>query len=458
MRCSSWSSSHCRSWWSRSAASFGGGGDEAARPAPRPRGARAPLPRRDGGERRYAGAAPARAVRGQGRAQAPAGRGHAGGVEPRHAARYPAPRGRDGVGDAGRRQHRHRRAPGQQGRPDHAQFRACPRDRGGGAGGDRRGADRPRPAATLREALRRGRRAGSGRPLRRVQPRGVPPVHAHRRRPTALPHVPLRRRRMERGHDRSGRAMTPPASLRRAARWAALALLLLGAAQGHIAGSMGYATVSLYGGTVRYSLTLGPDALAAAGGQAAPGARPPPRGGYATLADLVARKVAISADGVRCEPVPGTVTPPTPDRANAVVTVDYACPGTLRELVLRDDLSDALGSDYHTLVRVETLGSVQQYTLESDRREARVAVATPTGGGAPEVTAGSGVFAFFRLGIQHILTGVDHLLFVLALALGGGGIGSLFAVVTAFTVAHSITLALAVLDAVSPPAWIVEPV
>jgi hypothetical protein len=221
---------------------------------------------------------------------------------------------------------------------------------------------------------------------------------------------------------------------------------------------MGYATVSLYGGTVRYSLTLGPDALAAAGAEAAPGARPPTRGGYDALADLVARNVAISADGVRCEPVPGTVTPPSPDRANAVVIVDYACPGTPRELSLRDNLSDALGRDYHTLVRVEALGSVQQYTLEPDRREARVAVAAPAGGGAPEVSAGSGVFAFFRLGVEHILTGVDHLLFLLALVLRGGGIGSLLAVVTAFTVAHSTTLAMAVLGAASPPAWIVEPV
>jgi hypothetical protein len=48
---------------------------------------------------------------------------------------------------------------------------------------------------------------------------------------------------------------------------------------------MGYATVSLYGGTVRYSLTLGPDALAATGGEAALGARPAPRGGYDALAD-----------------------------------------------------------------------------------------------------------------------------------------------------------------------------
>ena len=250
--------------------------------------------------------------------------------------------------------------------------------------------------------------------------------------------------------------MTPRASFPRAVGWAALALLLLGEARAHIAGSMGYATVSLYGGTVRYSLTLGPDALAASRGEPTPGARPASRG--EPLADLVARKVAISADGVRCEPVPGTVTPPSADRANAVVTVDYACPGAPRELALRDDLSDALGRDYHTIVRVEALGSVQQYTLEAEQREARVAVAAPTGGGASEGSAGSGVFAFFRLGVEHILSGVDHLLFVLALVLGGGGIGTLFAVVTAFTVAHSITLALAVLGAMSPPAWIVEPV
>ncbi|UWU71933.1 HupE/UreJ family protein [Bradyrhizobium sp. NC92] len=253
--------------------------------------------------------------------------------------------------------------------------------------------------------------------------------------------------------------MTPPASPHRATPWGALALLLLlGTAHGHVAGSMGYASVSLSGGTVRYSLTLGPDALAAAVAETATGVWPQRRESYATLADLVARKVSISANGVKCEPVPGTVTPPTPDRANAVVIVDYACPGPPHELLLRDDLSDALGNDYHTLVRVEALGSVQQYTLERDRREARLAVAASSGSPAPEVTAGSGVFAFFRLGIEHILTGVDHLLFVLALVLGGGGIGSLFAVITAFTAAHSITLAVAVLGAASPPSWIVEPV
>ena len=246
--------------------------------------------------------------------------------------------------------------------------------------------------------------------------------------------------------------------LRRRASWLVIALLLLGPAHAHVAAVMGYATANLHGGTVRYILTLGLDALAVIGGDAFPGARPPSRAGYDALAELVARKVVISADGGRCEPVPGVVTPPSPDHANVTVVVDYACPGTPRELTLRDDLSDVLGRDYHTLVRVEVPGSIQQYTLEPDQREARTVVATPTEDTAPERPLGHGVLAFFRLGVEHILTGIDHLFFLLALILRGGGIGSLLAIVTAFTAAHSITLALAVLGVVSPAAWIIEPV
>ena len=56
------------------------------------------------------------------------------------------------------------------------------------------------------------------------------------------------------------------------------------------------------------------------------------------------------------------------------------------------------------------------------------------------------------LGIEHILTGYDHLLFLLALMLRGGGMWSLLKIITAFTIAHSITLALAALDWLSFPA------
>lgn len=59
---------------------------------------------------------------------------------------------------------------------------------------------------------------------------------------------------------------------------------------------------------------------------------------------------------------------------------------------------------------------------------------------------------YWRMGAVHILEGVDHLLFVLALMLIVGGFRPLLKAVTAFTVAHSITLALATLGLVHMPA------
>lgn len=59
---------------------------------------------------------------------------------------------------------------------------------------------------------------------------------------------------------------------------------------------------------------------------------------------------------------------------------------------------------------------------------------------------------YWRLGTIHILEGVDHLSFVLALLLIVAGLGQLLKAITAFTVAHSITLALATLGLVNLPA------
>ena len=58
---------------------------------------------------------------------------------------------------------------------------------------------------------------------------------------------------------------------------------------------------------------------------------------------------------------------------------------------------------------------------------------------------------YLRLGVEHILQGVDHLLFVLGLLLIVGRRWKLFKTITAFTIAHSITLAAATLGYVSAP-------
>ncbi|BBC74383.1 HupE/UreJ protein [Altererythrobacter sp. B11] len=67
------------------------------------------------------------------------------------------------------------------------------------------------------------------------------------------------------------------------------------------------------------------------------------------------------------------------------------------------------------------------------------------------------IATFVPSGIHHILIGPDHLLFLFGLLLLGGGWRQLVKIVTAFTIGHSITLSLAALDIVNPPAQLVEP-
>ena len=72
-----------------------------------------------------------------------------------------------------------------------------------------------------------------------------------------------------------------------------------------------------------------------------------------------------------------------------------------------------------------------------------------------------GVWAVIRKfvpsGVHHILIGPDHLLFLVGLLLLGGSIRRLLLIVTAFTLAHSLTLSLAALNLVTPSARIIEP-
>ena len=77
----------------------------------------------------------------------------------------------------------------------------------------------------------------------------------------------------------------------------------------------------------------------------------------------------------------------------------------------------------------------------------------------PSTQSAAGVSAvYFELGVEHILTGADHLLFVLAMLIITQGLWRLVKTVTAFTVAHSITLGLAALGFVHVPQSPVEAV
>ena len=66
------------------------------------------------------------------------------------------------------------------------------------------------------------------------------------------------------------------------------------------------------------------------------------------------------------------------------------------------------------------------------------------------------VLQFVRMGVLHIFTGYDHLAFLFGVVLIGGSFKAIIKVVTSFTVAHSVTLALAAFNVISLPSRLVE--
>ena len=76
---------------------------------------------------------------------------------------------------------------------------------------------------------------------------------------------------------------------------------------------------------------------------------------------------------------------------------------------------------------------------------------------APPANTILGFWDFVKLGIKHILTGYDHLLFLCGLLVVCRKIGPMLAIITCFTLAHSLTLALAALDLVQISPRLTEP-
>jgi hydrogenase/urease accessory protein HupE len=106
---------------------------------------------------------------------------------------------------------------------------------------------------------------------------------------------------------------------------------------------------------------------------------------------------------------------------------------------------------HQTFINVYEDGTLRhQAILSADRSAVDYYAGTAQGSWAV-------VRTFVPAGVEHILIGPDHVLFLIGLLLLGGSFAKLAVIVTAFTIGHSVTLSLAALDIVSPPARIVEP-
>ncbi|MBI1359987.1 MAG: HupE/UreJ family protein [Alphaproteobacteria bacterium] len=98
-------------------------------------------------------------------------------------------------------------------------------------------------------------------------------------------------------------------------------------------------------------------------------------------------------------------------------------------------------------IRIENLGAsltdviVRYEPMEGRARTLRLNGATPHGAIPARQGWQEVAFTYFRLGVEHIAFGFDHLLFVLCLLILVGDLKRLLGAITAFTVAHSLTLA-----------------
>ncbi len=231
----------------------------------------------------------------------------------------------------------------------------------------------------------------------------------------------------------------------------AVCVLLVGAsgASAHDGGVTGHAALTVADNVLRYELTLSalPEpVLAASSGDTARG--------LARARDAVRTGLAIRNAGEPCAAASASATPPTAARASVQITVDFVCAGAITSIALRDDSFDRFGADLHVLGRATAVGATQTFTLADEAREVQLNFAAV--GAAPRAASGFG--AFFVLGIEHILLGYDHLLFLFALLLAPARWQAVVKIVTAFTLAHSVTLALTALDVLRLPSVLVEAV
>lgn len=198
----------------------------------------------------------------------------------------------------------------------------------------------------------------------------------------------------------------------------------------HSGDATGFASIQVQGQLVRYTLTPTPTLKIDA----------------AKLADTINKKITVTADGKPCIAA-----------RNTGLTQDFQCDHVPQEISVHDDCVDSLGTAHHVIALITWQGGSQSFSFADQTRVAVIAL-KPATSTTSTVNSSMSVGSFFFLGVEHIVTGYDHLLFLLALILCGGNLVQLVKIITAFTLAHSITLAAAALNIITLPSVLVEAV
>jgi hypothetical protein len=137
-------------------------------------------------------------------------------------------------------------------------------------------------------------------------------------------------------------------------------------------------------------------------------------------------------------------------------TLAFTCATPIRHFTLSYDLFARLHPGHRMVASVRAGGAESTHIFATGPAgPAMLTLERGPSGGLGGLGASLGQFV--ALGAKHILTGYDHLLFLLALLLASTGRRQLLITISAFTAAHSLTLAAAVLHLLRPPAAVIEP-
>jgi hydrogenase/urease accessory protein HupE len=155
----------------------------------------------------------------------------------------------------------------------------------------------------------------------------------------------------------------------------------------------------------------------------------------------------LGEDGVPCRPGSGVVAP---DGDGVVVRTPWFCSGVADPLRYRSTVLIDVSPDARQVVLIGAGPDTAQDLLDASRTETTLTAAPP-----PSLLQVIGRYT--EAGIEHIFLGYDHIAFLAAVVLWARRMWPVVKVVTAFTIAHSITLSLAALDLVRIPSSIIEP-
>jgi HupE / UreJ protein len=167
-----------------------------------------------------------------------------------------------------------------------------------------------------------------------------------------------------------------------------------------------------------------------------------------TFERYITQRTTVSAAGAPC-PMPSIRSSAESDQGVSVMMV-FECPGAAA-IRYRSRAMVDFDPAARQSVMLNASGEFEQAALlDANSNEVLL-----TGG--PLHLIADVLWRYFVLGVEHIATGYDHILFLIAVILWARRIGALVKIVTAFTIAHSITLTLAALGWVRVAGGIIEP-